>query len=300
MRRAFLGKTEHSSATLRQQAMFHPSGSGWTERTGPFFHPETAPLVQASAISQPMVQRQPEGEGAKTEEEKNPLREGLKTVADQLKDDPKFKTFYEPKLDWLKEQLKLKLWKQQPPESKVALVSFIAANLGVAGAAFAASPEIRKLLSDVNIGEPLSWIPYSPIEGLKYKLPELGKSAYGFSGDFTLNPYLESARKHHPPDTRCHGRSGNGLRSIAARLLADGRQAWPGVAGGGAESRGQDLHRTQPPPHEDARFQGRPAAFDCDAKRAGNATHAYRPRLAGHGDGGPAQTIPRSGEEVLT
>ncbi len=49
----------------------------------------------------------------------------------------------------------------------------------------------------MNIGKPLGWIPYSPIEGFKYTLPEQGNSEYGFSADFTLNSYLDMLRKKY-------------------------------------------------------------------------------------------------------
>ena len=77
------------------------------------------------------------------------------------------------------------------------MMAFLGLNLGIAGTAFAASPQMRSVLSDVNIGKPLGWLPYSPIEGFKYKLPEQGKSEYGFSADFTLNPYLDLLRKQY-------------------------------------------------------------------------------------------------------
>lgn len=91
-----------------------------------------------------MVQRQ-----EKKEEEK-PLAEGLKTAAENL------------------------------AEHKAALLIFLGLNLGTAATAFALNPGIRKALSDVNIGKPLGWVPYSPVEGLKYQQPEAGKPAYGF------------------------------------------------------------------------------------------------------------------------
>lgn len=147
----------------------------------------------AAAGDAPTVQKQEASPGVE-EEKKDPVTEGLKTTAEKLAEHKPFKDWYEPKL----EQLKLSLWENAKPEDKAALLTFLGLNLGTAATAFALNPELRKGLSDVNIGKPLGWIPYSPIEGFKYKLPEPGKSAYGFSADFTFNSYLEALRKKHP------------------------------------------------------------------------------------------------------
>ncbi|MGK7908798.1 MAG: hypothetical protein AB4040_16440 [Synechococcus sp.] len=145
-----------------------------------------------------MVQRQEPAEPEKSEaekpKEKDPLVEGLKTTGKQLLKVPKFKAWYEPKLDFLKQRL----WEKRPSHEKAALITFGGVNLGLAGLVFALNPEARELLSDVNIGQPLGWLPYSPIEGFKYKLPRPGKSEYGFSGEFTFNPYLELLRDRYP------------------------------------------------------------------------------------------------------
>jgi hypothetical protein len=159
----------------------------------PFFQPAVQRATAgAPFFSGPMLQRQ---ESTDEEEKKDPLTEGLKTTAGQLAKHKPFKAWYEPKL----ELLKYTLWEKASPEEKAAMISFLGLNLGIGGAAFATNPELRAALSGVNIGAPLGWIPYSPIEGFKYTLPEPGKSsAYGFSGDFTLTPYLEAIRKKHP------------------------------------------------------------------------------------------------------
>lgn len=170
-----------------QESPFFRPALKWESGDTAFFRPGSA--VRSAGPDSPVVQRQ-----ENKEEEKNPVTEGVKTTAEKLAEHKPFKDWYEPKL----EQLKLSLWENARPEDKVALLTFLGLNLGTAATAFALSPELRKTLSDVNIGKPLGWIPYSPVEGFKYKLPELGKSTYGFSADFTFNPYLEALRKKAP------------------------------------------------------------------------------------------------------
>jgi hypothetical protein len=137
----------------------------------------------------PILQRQE----SKEEEKKDPLAEGLKTTGEQLAEHKPFKDWYEPRL----KRLKLTLWDRASPADKAAMLTFLGLNLGTGAAAFALDPKIRAALSGVNIGRPLGWIPYSPIEGFNYTLPEPGKPGYGFGADFTLNPYLDLLRKKY-------------------------------------------------------------------------------------------------------
>jgi hypothetical protein len=167
---------------LREAAPVGPS---------PFFQPTLRRVPADNAFfERKLVQRQEKAE----EEKKDPLAEGLKTTGEQLLEHEPFKKWYEPKLGGLKNTL----WDQASPAEKAAMLTFLGLNLGTAATAFALSPDLRKGLSDVNIGKPLGWIPYSPVEGFKYQLPEQGKTDYGFAADFTLTPYLEAIRKKHP------------------------------------------------------------------------------------------------------
>lgn len=166
-------------------------------RPSPFFRA----AVQRSAADAPffqgpMVQRQ---EKPKEEEKKDPLTEGLKITGEQLAEHKPFKDWYEPKV----EHLKYTLWDKASPADKAAMLTYLGLNLGTAAAAFSLDPQMRAALSGVNVGKPLGWIPYSPIAGFKYTLPEPGKSAYGFSADFTAGDYLTLLRKKypHPPLT---------------------------------------------------------------------------------------------------
>jgi hypothetical protein len=160
-------------------------------RPSPFFRPSVQRTAAGAPFFQgPMLQRQE----SKEEEKKDPLTEGLKTTGEQLAEHKPFKDWYEPKLKYLK----YTLWDKASPADKAAMLTFLGLNLGTAATAFAVDPKIRAALSGMNIGKPLGWIPYSPVEGFKYTLPEPGTSAYGFSADLTLSPYLDLLRKKHP------------------------------------------------------------------------------------------------------
>lgn len=157
----------------------------------PFFHPgPQRASADGAFFGQGLLQRQEK----KDEEKQDPLAEGLKTVAERAAEHEPVKQWYEPRL----QQLKPLLWDRASAADKAAMLTFLGLNLGTAAAAFAVNPQLRSALSDVNIGKPLGWIPYSPVEGFKYQLPGAGQSAYGFSGDFTLAPYLAELRKSHP------------------------------------------------------------------------------------------------------
>lgn len=155
--------------------------------------PQKAPVSGDTFFGAPAVQKQDAAPVAE-EEKKDPLTEGLKTTGEQLAENESFKKWYEPKL----ERLKYTLWDKASPADKAGMISFLAFNAGMGGLAFGMNAELRKSLSDVNIGKPLGWIPYSPIEGFKYKLPGAGKTETGLAADFTFNPYLEALRKGRP------------------------------------------------------------------------------------------------------
>ncbi len=146
------------------------------------------PALLTSAAGGQVIRRQ-----EKKEDKKDPLAGGLKITGEQALKKPEVKAFYELQLKSLK-----KLWEEQSAEGQGVLIGFAGLNLGLAVIAWALNPELRGLLSGADVGKPLSWIPYSPIGGFTYKLPEGGKSAFGFSADFSLNPYLELWRKKSP------------------------------------------------------------------------------------------------------
>lgn len=159
-------------------------------RPSPFFRTAAQrSAADAPFFPGPMLQRQ-----SKDEEKKDPLTEGLRTTGEQLAEHKPFKDWYEPRL----EHVKHTLWDAASPADKAAILTYLGLNLGTAATAFALDPRIRAALSGVNIGKPLGWIPYSPIAGFKYALPDPGKSAYGFSVDFTADDYIALLRKRYP------------------------------------------------------------------------------------------------------
>jgi len=161
-------------------------------RPSPFLRPAVRrSAADAPFFQGPVVQRQ---ESPKEEEKKDPLTEGFKTTGEKLAEHKPFKDWYEPKL----EHLKYTFWDEASPGDKAAMLTYLGLNLGTAAAAFSLDPRIRAALSGVNVGKPLGWIPYSPIEGFKYTLPGPGKSAYGFSADFTAGDYLAMLRTKYP------------------------------------------------------------------------------------------------------
>lgn len=162
-----------------------------------FFHAARAPVgadpffkpPAAAAGPAPALQREDAPHG--TDEKKDPLFDGLKTVGEHLAEHEPLKKWAEPTLD----HLKLTLWDRASPADKAAMLAFLGVNAGIGAAAFAGSPQLRSDLSGVNIGKPLGWIPYSPVAGFKYKLAEPGKTALGLSADVTLDPYLDLLKK---------------------------------------------------------------------------------------------------------
>ena len=155
-------------------------------RPTPFFRPSVQLASADEGFFPHRLQRQPADD-----EKKDPLTEGLKTAGEKLTEHEPFKKWYEPKLA----QLRYTLWDKATPADKAAMLTFLGLNLGTGAAAFAMDPSLRRTLSDVNIGKPLGLLPYSPIEGFKYKLPDATTPGYGLSADFTLNPYLDLLHK---------------------------------------------------------------------------------------------------------
>jgi hypothetical protein len=173
---------------------------GPRNRNSVFFHPGNAPMPGEpffrpnAGADAPIARKEEAGATTADEEKKDPLAEGLKIAGEKLVENDSFKGWYEPRLTSLWHTL----WDKATPAEKAAMMSFLGANIGMAGAAFASNTQLRKTLSGANIGKPLGWIPYSPIGGFSYKLPAAGGHDTGVSTDFTLNPYL-ALWKNRPP-----------------------------------------------------------------------------------------------------
>lgn len=121
----------------------------------------------------PAIQRQPRGgdvekKPAEKKEAGDVVVEGLKTVAEQAKDnnDQVKKVLIDPIKDRLKGE-----WGRLRTGEKAATIGFGAATLGMAGGALLSDPGGRKQLEGVNLAAPLTLIPYMPLSGFKYTLP---------------------------------------------------------------------------------------------------------------------------------
>lgn len=241
-------------STVPRQPMFSPYSSP-AIRPPPFFRPTpTSVITPTMAASSPVIQRQetaePEAAEAETASEKSPLMEGLKTVGAQAMKIPQFKAWFEPQ----KELFKQLLWEERPSDEKAALITFGGVNLGLAGLVIALNPNIRETLLQewlpgANVGAPLGAIPYSPIEGFKYRLPKPGQSAYGFSGDFTLDPYLDLLHRRYPNLPQLDASFGLDTTYTPGQgLAATGGRFSLGLFGGGIKAQGKSFTELSPYP----------------------------------------------------
>jgi len=171
------------------------SGPGTHSRQHLHAQAEQAPSVRTiiGSARTDTIQRQ-ESSGSDSNDTPSPVGAGLKTVGSQLMKNPRFRLWLDPRLDYLRDTL----WSSRSLEEKAAIIGYGAFSLGTAGFAFSQMPEMRQALSGVNIGLPLGWIPYSPIDSFSYKLPGAGSSAYGFSAGFNFDSYLELLSRHYP------------------------------------------------------------------------------------------------------
>lgn len=231
-----------------------------TQCRDPAFKPARSPRGDAAFFrptlagpDAPPVQKQ-EALGAAEEEKKDPLTEGLKTTAGKLAENDSFKKWYEPRLA----SLKYTLWDKASPAEKAAMASFLGINVGMAGLAFASNPKLRESLSGVNIGKPLGWIPYSPVEGFSYKLPGAGKTATEFSTDFTLNPYLDlwKNRPGFMPSGATFGLESRYDPRQGFNLT--GGKLWLDFFGGSLKAQGSISNELSPYPRLDFGREGQP------------------------------------------
>lgn len=158
----------------------------------PAFFTPARPAAGGGTFFAPDVQKQDAPQD--DEEKKDPLAEGVKQVVEKLGEHEPMKKFIEPRLL----QLKMTLWDKLGLADKVALSSVLGAGLGTVGAGLLSSAAFRQNLSGVNIGKPLGWIPYSPVEGFKVDVPKKAGAGTGLSADFTLDPLLSLTKKQWP------------------------------------------------------------------------------------------------------
>jgi hypothetical protein len=157
---------------------------------------ELAHVVQQASIHAGapagMIQRQ---EANDSDEKKNDagevVAEGLKTVAEQAKDNnPQVKKkIIEPLEKWGKSK-----WESLSTGEKATGISFGVATIGLSAGSLLADPKGRKLLEGVDLGAPLKLVPYVPLTGFTYTLPS-GKEGenrlFRFETTFSGDDYLK-------------------------------------------------------------------------------------------------------------
>lgn len=159
------------------------------------------------------IQRQTPGDdNAKNLPEKKEagevIAEGLKTVAEQAKDNnPQVqKVVIEPMKNKLKGE-----WNRLSTGDKTATLGLGAATLGMAGGAMLSDPSGRKQLEGFNLAAPFTLIPYMPLSSFKYTLP---------SGDNPENRLLKFETSFNADDliNLRAGRSGLPTMSLGVNM----------------------------------------------------------------------------------
>lgn len=127
-----------------------------------------------------VVQREDE------DEDKDPLTEGAKLTAGKALEKPEVK------------KAAKEVWEGLPANARAGLMTVGGVSLGAAYISMILSAKMQEKFSGVDIGKPLSLIPYVPLEGFKYKLPVPGKSGLSLSAEFGFEDYFSLIRRHLP------------------------------------------------------------------------------------------------------
>jgi hypothetical protein len=151
----------------------------------------------------PAVQMQEKKRGTadkqetKTDEAADVVVGGLKTVAEQAKDNnPKVK---KEVIEPIKERAKGE-WEKLSGAEKGVTIGFGAATLGLAGGALLSDPSGRRALEGANLATPLQLIPYMPLTDFSYTLPKEGedKPALTVKTKLSGDEWLAALRKRYP------------------------------------------------------------------------------------------------------
>jgi hypothetical protein len=124
------------------------------------------------------------------------ITEGLKTVADKAKDDPKVKKeIIEP---FKKEATRR--WGSLSGGDKAATVAFGAATYGLSLGALLSDPKGRETLAGLNLVLPANLVPEIPLTGFSYKLPKPGDTdrLIRFKLKFSGDGLLDRLRERYP------------------------------------------------------------------------------------------------------
>lgn len=147
---------------------------------------ELAHVLEQSATRRPALQLEEPPKPAEAVEATEVLKEGLKTVVEQAKDNEGVKQVL---LDPAKGYA-LNRWNALDTGQKVGVAGFGVGTYGLTLGAGLSDPAGRKLLSDVNLVAPLSLIPYSTLTDFRYVLPSTPggptQLKASFSGDDLL------------------------------------------------------------------------------------------------------------------
>jgi hypothetical protein len=157
----------------------------------------TAPSSAQNCFFKPVqnkIQRQEKKEEEPEDKTGEVIGGGLGTVASQAME-------YEPFKLWLDANLlnylKNTFWEERSGEEKAVIVTQGILTAGLFSASFV-DPNMRKTFSDVDLGAALSWIPYNPIGGFKYKLPGKISPNYQFNLELQGDDYLDLLRESYP------------------------------------------------------------------------------------------------------
>lgn len=127
------------------------------------------------------------------------ITEGLMITAGQLFDLPAFRLrILDPLGDEVLHRLE-GLWNRMPVHEQAVLVGAGATGVLALTGVAATSPEVHTLLDGVDIGTPLGWIPYSPLEGFSYSRPTGDgpeTRRWTFTTDFSLDPVSRLIEDH--------------------------------------------------------------------------------------------------------
>lgn len=147
-------------------------GADVADRRATLAHEIVHVLQQGAAGPAIQLEDAPTAEAKKEEEdEPDPVTEGLKTVAEQAKDNEKVKKII---LDPLKQKAEAQ-WDRLSGGEKAGLVGFGAMTYGLTLGALLSDPAGRELLSDTNLIPWTSLVPYATLSEFSFLLPEKDK-----------------------------------------------------------------------------------------------------------------------------
>jgi hypothetical protein len=143
---------------------------------------QSGPAVQLDDAKPPFKE-------AKAEDASGAVGGGLKTVADNLKDNEKLKDFALR----LAKRHALPVWEGLKVDEKAALVGFGAATYGLGVGAMMSDPHGRQTLSGVNLAFPLKAVPYATLDGFSLTPPKSKTDPFGVRFKLKGDDLLELA-----------------------------------------------------------------------------------------------------------